>query len=141
MKVVLDTNVVVSATFYGGIPFEIVQAARAGAIALCVSAEIVAEYREVLLRFAAPGSEVDVAIALDGLLENATVMGRVKNVTRLSVDPDDDKFVACALAASADLIISGDKHLLSLQGRTPVPVLKPRDAIARIKAAIQSRRL
>lgn len=110
MKVVLDTNVIVSATFHGGVPFDIVQAAKAGVFDLCVSAEVVAEYREVLSRFVGPGSEIDVAIILDGLLENATVVAPVNLPTQLSADPDDEKFIACALAARADLIISGDRH-------------------------------
>lgn len=135
MKIVLDTNVIVSATFFGGVPDEIVRAAKSRAVDLVVSAEVVAEYHEVLLRFIGPGSEADVAIILDGLLESATVVAPIELPSRLSPDPDDDKFVACALAAGADLIVSGDKHLLVLQGRIPVAVVKPREAMTRIKAA------
>jgi putative PIN family toxin of toxin-antitoxin system len=135
VKVVLDTNVVVSGTFYGGVPFEIVQSAKSGAVDLCVSAEIVAEYHEVLLRFVGPGSEADVAIILDALLENATVVATMELPSQISADRDDDVFIACALAAGADLIVSGDKHLLVLHGRIPVPVLKPREALVRIRTA------
>jgi putative PIN family toxin of toxin-antitoxin system len=135
VKVVLDTNVVVSGTFFGGVPSEIVEAAKRGSVALCVSAEIVMEYHEILVRFAGPGSEGDVAIILDGLLERATVVAPVELPSQISADRDDDMFIACALAAGADIIVSGDKHLLDLQGRIPVLVMKPREALARIRTA------
>jgi len=132
VKVVLDTNVVVSATFFGGVPLKLLRAAKEGTVDLCVTAEIVAEYHEVLLRFFGPGSEADVAIVLDGLLTNALVVAPVDLPSPLAADPDDDKFIACAIAANADLIVSGDKHLLSLHGRIPIPVLPPRKALARM---------
>ena len=44
----------------------------------------------------------------------------------VSVDPDDDKFIACALAADTKLIVSGDRHLLDIDGYQDIRVLKPR---------------
>jgi len=132
VRIVLDTNVVISATFHGGVPMAIVEAARAGRVVLCVTAEIVAEYQEILTRFFGPDSDADVAIVLDGLLADAVVVTPSRLAGQVSVDPDDDKFIACAVAAGANLIVSGDKHLLTLQGKLPVEVLRPRDALSRI---------
>lgn len=132
MKVVLDTNVLISATFHGGVPLELVKAARQGFISLCVTAEIIAEYHSILLRFFGPGAEPDVAVVLNGLLMNAMVVAPMELPSPIAADPDDDKFIACALAAGADFIVSGDKHLLGLHGRIPIPVLRPREALARI---------
>lgn len=49
-------------------------------------------------------------------------------------DPDDDHVLACAIVASADLIVSGDRDLLELNSYQGIPVLKPADALARILA-------
>jgi len=45
---------------------------------------------------------------------------------RIRTDPDDDKFLACALASGAGTIVSGDKHLLSVSGYRGIEVLRPR---------------
>jgi len=42
-------------------------------------------------------------------------------------DPDDDKFVACALAVGADVIVSGDKDLLNISGKLNIPVMRPKE--------------
>jgi predicted nucleic acid-binding protein len=49
----------------------------------------------------------------------------------VSADPDDDKFIACALASGARLIVSGDKHLLDVAGHGSIEVLKPRAIVDR----------
>ena len=47
-------------------------------------------------------------------------------------DPDDDAVLACAVAATADLVVSGDPHLLKLEAYQGVPIVTPADAVARL---------
>ena len=71
--------------------------------------------------------------ALDGLLTLITVHAIVIDASalpaRVSDDPDDDKFLAAALASGAKLIVSGDKHLLRVSGRSNIEVLKARQFV------------
>ncbi len=53
-------------------------------------------------------------------------------ISPTSIDPDDDPVLACALAAAADLIVSGDAHLLNLKQFHGIQIVRPREASARI---------
>ena len=57
---------------------------------------------------------------------NATVLDAPGIPERVCDDPSDDKFLACALAGSAKIIISGDKHLLNVSGYRGIDIIKPR---------------
>ena len=118
MRIVLDTNVIVSAVIWGGTPLRLVQAATAGDIELYTSPALLAELREVLGREhlasrlaqqrslveQAIGHYADLAISVSPLSTPRVVPG----------DADDDHVIAAALAAHANLVVSGDKHLLSM---------------------------
>lgn len=133
MRLVLDTNVVVSAIVWGGVPFQLLQAAAAGTAALYTSPVLIEELRGVLARnhlasrLARQRRSVDQAVEfyarLCQMLEPLDVPRIVLN------DPDDDYLVAAAVAARAHLIVSGDKHLLNLKDRIAIPVLKASEAL------------
>ena len=74
---------------------------------------------------ALPG--VDIQIILDTLVQNAEIVPGTALPEPVCDDPDDDKFLACALAARADLIVSGDKKLLAVSGYEDVAVTTPRE--------------
>jgi putative PIN family toxin of toxin-antitoxin system len=118
MRVVLDTNVVVSAFIWQGTPFKLLEAAARGDIKLFCSAALMAELSEVLTRehlaakLIARRSSVHEAIATYAAQVIYVTPAQVPRV--IAQDADDDQVVACALAANADLIVSGDKHLHSL---------------------------
>lgn len=126
MRVVLDTNVLVSGIFFGGPPGRILEAWRDGRVRLVVSAEILDEYQRVgrLLAGDYPGVDLEPVLAL--LAVHAEAVEAPALPEPVCDDPDDDKFLACALAASADVIISGDKDLVQLSGWRGVQVLRPR---------------
>ena len=126
MKIVIDTNVFVSGVFFTGPPHEILQAWREGKLQWVVSPQIFDEYRrvgEVL-------GEQFTGVALEPILELLIVKAQLILAPDLPGpvcdDPDDDKFLACALAGGAKLIISGDKHLLKVGEYQGVRVLRPR---------------
>ena len=127
MKVVLDTNVFVSGVFFSGPPFQILQAWMGGKIQLVVSPEILDKYWRVGEILAEEHPAVDLEPVLEYVIKNAIVISTPLLRERVCVDPDDDKFLACALASGSNLVFSGDKHLLKVSGYQNIEVLKPRD--------------
>jgi putative PIN family toxin of toxin-antitoxin system len=129
MRIVLDTNVFVSGVFFSGPPYQILKAWRDGQLQLAISKEILDEYQRVgeALAVKFPG------IHLEPILELVTLKAKFFSSRRLPAplcdDPDDDKFIACALAGKSRIIVSGDKHLLKISGFRTIQVLKPRDFV------------
>lgn len=115
-RVVLDTNVVVSALLFRGETSRLHALWKKKAFSIAASKEIVAEYVRVLAypKFKLTEGEIKGIIQEELLpfIEPIVVTGKFDGVCS---DPDDDKFLACAHAAKADAIVSGDGHLLSLK--------------------------
>ena len=128
MKVVIDTNVLISGLYFGGVPARVVTAWTAGRVLLVVSPDILHEYRRVGLELAK--GRAPLIETLDALLAivavHATVVNAPPLATAVSADPDDDKFLAAAVASGAAMIVSGDRHLLNVSGWNGIVVLKPR---------------
>lgn len=126
MKIVIDTNVFVSGVFFSGPPYQILRAWRDGKIQWVISKEILEEYQRVGEKLADrfPGVE------LTPVLELLAIRGRVIIASSLPEpvcdDPDDDKFLSCALADGCKVIVSGDKHLLKASGYHGITVVRPR---------------
>jgi putative PIN family toxin of toxin-antitoxin system len=116
-KAVLDTNVWVSALLWGGKPASVIKAAEEGKVAIYASEEIIAEISQVL---AYPKiakvyqSERLRNELIEAVLKAVNLVEVVKKVRVVLEHPADDKFIECALAARADFIVSGDKHLLKV---------------------------
>jgi putative PIN family toxin of toxin-antitoxin system len=127
VKVILDTNVFVSGVFFSGPPFQILQAWRNGKIQLVISLEILDEYRRVGEILAGEHPAISLEPVLEYVIQNAIAFSVPRLSERVCDDPDDDKFLACALASGSNLVISGDKHLLKVSGYQNIKVLKPRD--------------
>jgi uncharacterized protein len=127
LRVVLDSNVILSGFFFAGIPGIILQGWRAGRFRLALSPSILSEYREagVALESRYGGSEFDAFAALLAL--HADIVDAPEHLDDpVCSDPDDDKFLACALAAGAEIIVSGDKELVDVSGWRGIEVLRPR---------------
>lgn len=124
----MDTNVLVSGLLFGGVPGQILTAWTSGAFGLVVSPSILSEYRRVGRELAQGRPTLDGA--LDSLLAliavHATVVDAAPLEAPVSADPDDEQFLAAALAGDAAWIVSGDKHLLAVSGWSGITVLKPR---------------
>jgi uncharacterized protein len=126
VKVVVDTNVFVSGAFFFGPPYEILSACEAGVLQLVLSLDILAEYRRIGLGFLRTRSEVDYERLLDMHQANAVVVTASRLGRSVCRDPDDDKFLACAIAGNARIVVSGDKDLLATSGYAGITVLTPR---------------
>ena len=133
MKVVFDTNVVASASFWRGAPFFCLVAWAQGRCEAVVSPALLAEYHETIeeLRLEYPGQPF-VAWA-DALTESATLVFPVDRAPGATPDPGDEMVLECALAAEADYIVSGDKkHLLPLRQFRDIPIVSPSDFLRRL---------
>ena len=127
MKVVLDTNVVMSGLFFGGVPGKILEAWNEGKFRIVISAPILAEYREVGQELSARYGELDFESFAALLVLNSEIVDAPGHLpVPVCADPDDDKFLACAAAAGARILISGDAALHKTTGWAGIEVLKPR---------------
>ena len=102
--------------FFAGPPCRILEGWRAGRVQLVISHEILEEYQRVgdILAVQFPG--VDLQPRLDLVTMNAEIFSDKIIAEPVCEDPDDDKFIACAMVSGCKIIVSGDKHLLKLSG-------------------------
>jgi len=114
MKIVLDTNCLVNVIMPGSYNNDIWQAFRARKYMLCVTNEILFEYHEILAK---RYNNIIANTVLKELMETPNVM-HVNPSFRfnlITADPDDNKFVDCAITAGATYIVSNDHHFQELQ--------------------------
>lgn len=126
MKATLDTNVLMSGIFFGGVPGRVLEAWRDDRFKWFVTADIIDEYREVSERLHRKVPRIDPRGWIALIEDEATSIVPKDLTNPVCEDPDDDKFVACALVSDA-IIVSGDHHLLDVNGRSGICVRKPRD--------------
>ena len=126
MRVVLDTNVLVSGVFFGGGPGRILEAWRDGELTVVLSPSILEEYDRVGAVLAAQNPGVDLKPDLGLLAVHGDVVHPAALREQVGSDPDDDKFLACALAGRADVVVSGDRALRHVSGWEGVDVMTPR---------------
>ncbi len=136
MRLVLDTNVVASAMLWGGSPKLLLQARRERRVTLYTSMPMLAELTDILAR---PKFEKKIAastLTIDQLMDRYAELAQVVRPTaiaRIAPDPDDDVVIGTALAAKADLLVTGDRMLLSVaahQGTRIVSVAEVLQALA-----------
>jgi putative PIN family toxin of toxin-antitoxin system len=126
VRVILDTNVFVSGVFFSGPPYRILEAWRGGKLQLVASQEILEEYQRVGETLAEQFAGVNFQPIIDLVTTNAEIFPNQVLPESLCEDPDDDKFIACALAGRCRVIISGDRHLLKVSGFRGLTVMSPR---------------
>jgi putative PIN family toxin of toxin-antitoxin system len=126
VRVILDTNVFVSGVFFSGPPYRILEAWRDGKLQLVASQEILEEYQRVGETLAEQFAGVNLQPIIDLVTTNAEIFPNQVLPESLCEDPDDDKFIACALAGRCRVIISGDRHLLKVSGFRGLTVMSPR---------------
>ena len=130
MKAILDTNVLLSGFFFGGVPGRVLDAWRDDRFTLVLSTPILAEYREAAAEFEAGhgGSDFEALAAL--IVVNAEVLDAPEHLPdQVCTDADDDKFLACALAAGTKIIVSGDRALRKVSGWNGIEIVTPREFV------------
>jgi len=126
IKVVVDTNVIISSILFGGIPGELIPLWKSGRIKPLASKEIIDEYIKVLAypKFELSETEINY-ILYNEILPYFDIMQIKDRPVIIKVDPSDDKFIHCAKAGKAGVIISGDQHLLRLKTYQKIKILTP----------------
>jgi uncharacterized protein len=134
VRLILDTNVVVSGVLWRGVPYRLLTAAEAHGQRLLTGHWVIDELRRVLtkpgLRRLAIRSERDIDGIVTAYRNACEWVPSPEFVPRVVRDPDDDHVVALALAGRADLLVSGDSDLLALRQHRGVPIVNPTQALA-----------
>lgn len=136
MRLVLDTNIVVSGLLSDGTPARLLDAAQADQAELFTTRQLLAELTRILRRakfadaIAASGLSLEELVL--GYAELAVVIEPLPITLTVAADPDDDQVLACAAAARPELIASGDKHLLSLKQYQGIPIVTAAEALQRL---------
>jgi putative PIN family toxin of toxin-antitoxin system len=125
MRVVLDTNVFISGVFWRGRPADVLDAVLDGRIEAVLSAEILEEYQRVGLELGREHPDIDLEPIINGLVLIAGFVSVPSLLERVCSDPDDDKFIAAAIAGKAAFVISGDRALLGVREYAGVRIVKP----------------
>lgn len=126
-RVVVDTNVFVS-SFFGGNPRKIVDLWKSGQVTICLSKPIIDEYVEVLQRLGLQ-NERELGELLNLFARGLHVLfsAKIPELHLVKEDPDDDKFIECAVALKADFVISGDKNLIAIQDYMSIRIVTPKE--------------
>lgn len=132
MRVVLDTNIVVSRYLSPlGNPARLLTLWEEGVFDLAVSEPILAEYQRVLayprIRARHQMTDEEIAAVVDGFRTFALVVEPTVTLDVIQDDPSDNKFIECALAAGAEYVVSGDPHLLGVGQYEDIQILRPAD--------------
>lgn len=131
MKITIDTNILISATFWNGDSQKIIDLVEDKKVTLVLSKEILKEYAEVLQYKDIQEKVEKHKLALKyGILKIAQISTIVQPHQKLSIikdDPDDNIILECALEGQVDYVISQDKDLLTLKEFEEIRILTPRD--------------
>ena len=134
LRLVLDTNVVVSALLWSGRPGQLFDRAGDDEIALFGSDRLIAELADSLAKPRLARQLAATGLVVDEHVSNYRSLVSVVEAVPLSVpvsrDPDDDRVLACAVAASADVIVSGDNDLLVLGACKGIAILRVGETLA-----------
>ena len=126
MKIVVDTNVIISGIFFGGAPGDVLTAIVESKVKACATAEIVEEYIEIIDEMLSRKQGKMNRNILSPLVDSLEVI-EAKSHIEASRDPDDDKFIECAKDAKAMYIVSGDKDLLVLEKYENIEIITAKD--------------
>ncbi len=131
MRVVLDTNVFVSAIL-GGRLGVIANKWKTEKFTLVVSEAIAHEYLDVISRPKFNLSAQEIAITTNYLFEAAKFVTPLESVSVIDADPTDNKFLEAAIAGKAIYVVSGDSHLLQLKAFRDISIITAREFIERL---------
>jgi putative PIN family toxin of toxin-antitoxin system len=141
LRVVLDTNQFVSSVLVRqGLPAQVLDAWRRREFLLITSPFIIAEIRSTFsyprIRRKYPLTDEDVERLVTLLERDALVVpGEIDATGAVPADPTDDRVLACAVEGQADLIVSGDRHLLDLGQYQGIPIVTAREFLERLQTA------
>jgi putative PIN family toxin of toxin-antitoxin system len=137
MRVVLDTNILISGLLWAGQPRQLLDAAHRGELQLFTTSILLDELADVLQRekFASRLEQAGVTSStlVRGYAALATLIEPQEIPPTILDDPDDDAVLACAITANAQAIVSGDSHLLNLAVYATIPILTATELLTQLK--------
>jgi putative PIN family toxin of toxin-antitoxin system len=136
VRLELDTNTAVSGILWHGVPGKLIDAVQAKRVELYTSAPLLAELQGILTRGKFANQLKLRSLSGEGVLESYAAIASIVMpdviIPKVTRDPADDLVLATAIAARADLIVSGDAHLLNLKAFHRIPILTAAEALNRI---------
>lgn len=137
MKITVDTNVLVSATFWHGDSEKIITKAENKEIELILSKDIIQEYTDVLqykeMQDKIKDKNLNFRRPVEKIIAIATIVQPMCKIHVVKDDPDDNIILECAKEGKVDYILSKDNHLLKLKEFEGIPIIKPEEFIKIIK--------
>ncbi len=131
MRVVADTNVLISATFWNGDSHTIIEMVERKELTLLLSKSILEEFSEVLNSEEIQEKIIDKNLVLKRSVERIMSLSEIvepsKHFSIIQNDPDDDTFLDCAIEGNAEFIITQDHHLLNLKEFKGIKIVTPSD--------------
>ena len=126
MKIVVDTNVMISGIFFGGFPQKVLKSIVSNEITACATTEIIDEYEEIVERMIQKKQGHLNTNILTPILQNLELI-ETKSIVDICRDPDDNKFLGCAKDAKALYIVSGDEDLLVLKNYEDIDIITAKE--------------
>jgi putative PIN family toxin of toxin-antitoxin system len=129
----VDTNVFIS-SFFGGNPRKVIDLWKSGEITLCLSKPIVDEYIEVLRRLELQSEkELEELLGLFAHGFHLVYTAKTPELHVVEEDPEDDKFIECAVALKAKFVITGDSAVRKLRNYMNIKIVSPREFLNSLK--------
>ncbi len=127
MKVVFDTNVLISSTLWEGSSAQklLFQCIKKGVL-IHISPEILSEYQAILKRDFSYSDE-EIALIVEKIMAFAILIKPETKISLIKEDPDDDKIIECAIDSLSEYLITYDKHLLVLKQHQNTKIIKPEE--------------
>jgi putative PIN family toxin of toxin-antitoxin system len=132
-RIVLDTNVLISAILFGGSPREALKLVISGTVDCSLSLAILDELRDVLRRPKFSFSPEQAFNVLEELHAVCDIISPMVKINAITEDPDDDRILECAVEAKSAFIISGDRHLLDIAEFRGIKILTPTAYLKMVK--------
>jgi len=137
MRIVLDTNVLVSATFWSGDSLRIMELVADKKVKLIICLSIISECMKIInsdeiLYKKTQKKLSDKKIVRAVIQETSVIMVPTKKLSIVKEDPDDNKIIGCALSGKADYIITKDNHLLKIKNYKGIKIVTPKEFLKTI---------
>jgi len=131
MKIVLDTNILVSGTYWKGSSDKIIELVDKGKIELIISKKIISEYYNVINRDEIIDKVKEKSLILNKsvskIISNSIIVEPLEKFDIIKGDPDDNMILECAIEGKADYIITNDNHLLEIKEFKQIKIMAPEE--------------
>lgn len=132
IRAVLDTNVFISALFWKGTPYELMQQGFNGVFVILASPSILEEIKSTLIeKFEYRLEDTDEFIQI--ITVNSEIVEPNLRLDVVKDDPSDNKIIECAVEGKASHIVSGDQHLLKLKQHEGIQIISPQEFLQTIR--------